>query len=563
MIIPMTRPWRHPQTGVWYFRCRLPADLAHKVRGQSVSITVAGISSSIKLSSIVKVSMRTKDTGEARLRHALVQSQFERRWASIRSDVSTLSHKRIQGLAGVWYRELVACHQDDPGDCEGWDEYQDQLNEGLAYLDPDSDGTRREPYDPDRGIALLAERLNIDEFLGAHGLRVDQTSRQRLLEAVAVAVVQGVDTLKRRALGDYGPDKIAERFPHADVALAKRTSGEGASLTAIFDGWTKESQPRQATHDLWRSYVQAFIAFIGHDNAPDVSRSDIINWKQHLVEVGNSRKTINDGKLAALKAIFRWAVDNVRLPANPAAGVSIRREKKAGEKMLGFDKAEAAAILRAAAKQTSAVYRWVPLLCAQSGARVSEICQLRGEDIREESGIWFMSFCAEAGSLKTVGSERKVPLHPHVLEAGFLEFVKRKGKGPLFYDPKRRRPGAKKPQPKIVAKNVARWVHSLDIGVGRKARKDPNHAWRHLFRTLARDVGVDESVSHAITGHAASNVGQAYGETWLTTAARAIARLPLPGVSDGAKSLSRGRRAYRQDPDGPGKTTLRPEPGPG
>ena len=30
----------------------------------------------------------------------------------------------------------------------------------------------------------------------------------------------------------------------------------------------------------------------------------------HLIELGNSPKTINDGKLAALKAIFYWGVEN-------------------------------------------------------------------------------------------------------------------------------------------------------------------------------------------------------------------------------------------------------------
>jgi hypothetical protein len=89
-----------------------------------------------------------------------------------------------------------------------------------------------------------------------------------------------------------------------------------------------------------------------------------------LIELGNTPKTINDSKLAALKTIFRWGVENEVLPHNPATGVTIRRTKKAGERMLGFEHEEAATILRAAVKQTKPPYRWVPLLCAQSGARV-------------------------------------------------------------------------------------------------------------------------------------------------------------------------------------------------
>lgn len=242
-------------------------------------------------------------------------------------------------------------------------------------------------------------------------------------------------------------------------------------------------------------------------------------------------KTINDSKLAALKAVLCWGVDNEYLPSNPAFGVSVRRKEKAGDRMLGFSRDEAATILKAAGAATSPVYRWVPLLCAQSGARVGEVCQLRVEDIGQEDGIWYMAFSAEAGSLKTVGSERRVPLHPQVLDARFLDFVRSRKAGPLFFDPKRRKEGAAKPPQKIVAKNVAAWVHTLGIQVGRAHRKDPNHAWRHLFQTMARDAGIPEGAALAITGHAPTSVGQGYGETWLTTAAKVIARIPLPGHS--------------------------------
>jgi integrase len=200
--------------------------------------------------------------------------------------------------------------------------------------------------------------------------------------------------------------------------------------------------------------------------------------EEPLGRAGQQHENNNDGKLAALKAVFRCGVDNELLPSNPATSVAVRRIRKAGEQMLGFEKDNAATILRAAAQATNPVHRWVPLLCAQSGARVSEVCQLRKEDVRSEDGIHYMHFRSEAGGLKNPSSERKVPLHPYVIKAGFTEFVAHRAEGLLFYDPKRRHPDAKKPQPKIVAKNVARWVHTLRIIVGRRFRKDPNHAWR-------------------------------------------------------------------------------------
>jgi integrase len=62
-------------------------------------------------------------------------------------------------------------------------------------------------------------------------------------------------------------------------------------------------------------------------------------------------------------------------------------KSRAGESKRDFDDAEAAIILAAAQRQADPVKRWIPLLGAYSGARVSEICQLRVEDITQLSGI--------------------------------------------------------------------------------------------------------------------------------------------------------------------------------
>jgi integrase len=91
------------------------------------------------------------------------------------------------------------------------------------------------------------------------------------------------------------------------------------------------------------------------------------------------------------------------------------------ERIRGFTDEEAALILRHAAKEKDPVRRWVPLLCAYSGARLSEVCQLRVEDVFQRGGVWCMKFDPEAGSLKNENSERAVPLHPAIVERGFLQ----------------------------------------------------------------------------------------------------------------------------------------------
>jgi hypothetical protein len=108
VIILMAQPWCHPETGVWYLRYRLPADLAKSLGGQKATFEVAGTESTVKLAPIFKVSLRTKDAGEARLRHASVQAQVQERWAAARDGAVSLTNKEITALAGIRYRHLLS-----------------------------------------------------------------------------------------------------------------------------------------------------------------------------------------------------------------------------------------------------------------------------------------------------------------------------------------------------------------------------------------------------------------------------------------------------------------------
>ena len=54
--------------------------------------------------------------------------------------------------------------------------------------------------------------------------------------------------------------------------------------------------------------------------------------------------------------------------------------------------------------------RWLPWLCAYSGARAGEIAQLRSQDVVQRDGIWTLTLTPEAGTIKN-RKLRTVPLH--------------------------------------------------------------------------------------------------------------------------------------------------------
>jgi len=65
------------------------------------------------------------------------------------------------------------------------------------------------------------------------------------------------------------------------------------------------------------------------------------------------------------------------------------------------------------------------MLAAYSGARLNEICQLDVIDIEKQDDVRVMKLEAndKDKSIKTSASNRIVPLHPTLLELGFLNYV--------------------------------------------------------------------------------------------------------------------------------------------
>ena len=54
----------------------------------------------------------------------------------------------------------------------------------------------------------------------------------------------------------------------------------------------------------------------------------------------------------------------------------------------------------------------------------------------------------------------------------------------------------------------------------------PNHAWRHLFRSMLLAAGGPEPVINGIDGHASATEGQKYGRIWPEVSLEAVSRIP-------------------------------------
>jgi integrase len=539
----MAQPWKHPKTGVFWFRRAVPRDLRDLVGKREELAT-----------------LDTKDPAVARVRYAKVSAEVEARWANLRAGPRPLSESEAHTLAGSVHDEWIRIHRADPTFQLGW---HTQLYPTLWTATP------LPAVAPQAGIPGEMPITNVfyrsmrhrcfeeaDQLLTEHGMVVDEWSRTKLARAVGAALQRASLTIGRAAQGEVsldvppahprseiGPgqaDASSSAPPTLSLARIPQNTTKPLSLTGLFEAWWQEAKAagrKPSTHESYEKTIRYLIAFLKHDDATRVTREDIVAFKDYRLRTPHrqtgkkpSPRTVKNSDLSALKTVFGWAVMNGRLSTNPAANLSIKLGKKQQLRPKGFveAEAEAQAILSAAihyvpgpkeSTRTAAAKRWLPWLCAFSGARVGEMGQLRRQDLRREGDLWVLRITPEAGTVKN-DEAREIILHQQLIELGFPAFVEASAEGPLFLTPGE---GGDVLGPLAGLLNRMR---EFIRPIVPDPRVQPNHGWRHLFTTICEEAGINYRVYNAIMGHAGRTAADNYGDVTLKAQASAIRKLP-------------------------------------
>ncbi|WP_434619002.1 site-specific integrase [Tabrizicola sp. M-4] len=299
------------------------------------------------------------------------------------------------------------------------------------------------------------------------------------------------------------------------------------SLLGLFDDYISSRKlldKGSESERRWSPVFQDLRTFLKHDDARRMSKQDILKWRDKLLKT-KSPKTVRDVWLASLRTVLNWAVREDRLPSNVAADVRQDVPKKRQVRERGFTDDEAARLLDAAlsykrsereGEKLAAAKRWVPILAAFTGARVTELTQLRKEDVIRKGDRWVIRITPDAGSVKT-NQFRDVPLHSQVIELGFDKFVTSSPSGPLFYDASTAKDALS--GARTVSGRISTWLR--DTGLVPEGVQ-PSHGWRHRFKTLGRELGYSDRVVDAICGHAGRTAGDSYGDITLAAKQRVI-----------------------------------------
>jgi hypothetical protein len=305
--------------------------------------------------------------------------------------------------------------------------------------------------------AVLAGKLAGDQIEGVLGDTLERYlargsivalpgSIERRQTARALAGAE-LEALERIVEPDDGEDPASQQHP-AEFALppveAYVPPEAPLSLVELLETLLRayEAQGRgRAMRKAWPRVLDDLLEFLcgqrqltgkarrQADDAKRLTPEELIAWRDEKLKT-LAAKTVKDVWLASVKAVLQRAVDDRKLKENPASAVKLRAEAPALDRPKGYMDSEALKILEACSVYSpvqrdnprtmesahiTAAKRWGPWLCAFTGARVSEIMQLRKGGVRKEGDIDYIRIPPDADTVKA-REFRDVPLHPQFIE---------------------------------------------------------------------------------------------------------------------------------------------------
>jgi len=311
---------------------------------------------------------------------------------------------------------------------------------------------------------------------------------------------------------------IPNPMPIGGHKVAKPPPGQ--SVDDLLKYWAAQSEKRPRTLLDAQTAVRRLKTVLGEDTVAQIERRHAVAFKDSLLAEGLAHATAVKN-LGLIKSIFDVACSNELISANPFKDVRLIKPSRQEKSRLPFTPQDLERIfsspvyahgLRPLGGAGEAAY-WLPLIALYSGMRLEEIGQLCYEDIKEEAGIWYFDLVHQPEKGKTLKNDsscRRVPIHPDLIERGFLQQIdqdtasKSKRIFALLTSAGTRQ----------LTASWSQWFgRYLRQVVGITDKRKTFHSFRHTFKDACREAMIPKEVHDRLTGHSSSDVGDGYGGT--------------------------------------------------
>ncbi len=140
-----------------------------------------------------------------------------------------------------------------------------------------------------------------------------------------------------------------------------------------------------------------------------------------------------------------------------------------------------------ASLEWAAARRWVPWICAFTGARVIEITQMRGQDVEkyvlDGEDVWVIRITPEAGTVKN-RKVREVPCIRRSSNRASPSSSRPAEKAPCSTT--RPKNAAERPGTSRATRSAKSSRPGSELNCVSDTEVSPNHGWRHRFNRVAR-----------------------------------------------------------------------------
>lgn len=297
------------------------------------------------------------------------------------------------------------------------------------------------------------------------------------------------------------------RFAKLENRWSNKTEGEKQGhIDLLYERLGKDIQVSAFGRDEAHLMRETLVAYpVNRHKLKKTSGKSLLE----VLEIKDVQKlhpiTVNK-YLQTYQGLFGWAEVNGYCAANPFHKLSLNTEKvNAVDPRIGFSD-DQVNIIRNAILGKEKFYKehhkWGTLIAIHTGARLNEIAQLHLEDTRQIDGIWCFDINQKQGTLKKLknaASKRIVPVHPRLIEYGFLDYFERvkarKSNDRLF-------PEFTYSKSDGYGRNLGRWVNeSLLPDLGIKTDQLTFHSFRHTMVGKLGAADVSQAHIMAIIGH--------------------------------------------------------------
>jgi len=344
-----------------------------------------------------------------------------------------------------------------------------------------------------------------------------------------------------------------------------------------------------------RERLANFLRFLGDKPVRNIVRDDIRCYRDALdrlpnrfelrlktrdirdaIELNEKRKdpfppigptTVDLKYLGPVRRLLQWLADDDKIEKNPTIGLHSEQGAATGTKgkRLPFKPSQLSAFFALTAKETAVgpVY-WFPPVILFTGMRLTELAQLRTDDVwldhngmphfnvlslvddEDELDVAAKPTKADDGRrVKSAAGRRLIPVHPTLIEIGFLDFVasrrKRSGKDVQLF-------------PELKPDKSGRYSDAISKRLNRRIRDglkitNPRYtaySLRHNFRDACTASGVSEEARKKAMGHQLEGMDGVYGNPLLLRhESDAVAGIRYPDVDMGPYLRRNGVSAKR------------------